>query len=80
VYLLRTETINPAGMIDSSNLADSVEILLPGCIHGTYAVTAWDTLKGEALARTQKTGSAKGTAYTTPPFIDDLVLAIRRLD
>jgi mannan endo-1,4-beta-mannosidase len=30
VYLLRTETINPAGMIDSSNLADSVEILLPG--------------------------------------------------
>jgi mannan endo-1,4-beta-mannosidase len=77
VYLLRTDRLSPAGMIDRGDPAASLDLRFRGCTRAAYSVTAWDTRRGVALARTIQAGSPNGMAYSTPPFNGDVALAIR---
>jgi hypothetical protein len=80
VYLLQTDALSTAGMIERREPAVSVDIHLRVCTGATYSVAAWDTREGEALARTIHAGSRDGMTYSTPPFLGDITLAIRRVD
>ncbi len=79
IWLLRADKrVDRGRLVDPHSPGLSVTLQLPEMKNGTYAVTAWNTRKGEPEG--ELTASARGSVLTmdTPPITTDLALAIRR--
>ncbi len=81
VWLVRTNTIGPRGMLDRDAAPVRPRVQLPCLEPGAYCVTAWDTLAGERVADLLiENWSGPGLSFDSPAFTADLALAIRRVE
>ena len=76
VWLLRTDTITRAGILDDQALPIAAEISVPGLQNGTYDVLRIDTRSGQVAGRERVTASG-GRLATTVAVTTDLALVIR---
>ena len=76
VYLLRRDVIATSGLLDRAAHAIQLTLIIPQLRSGTYVVTAWDTVHGTVLERSnQELGPSR--MCVVPPFTGDLALAIK---
>jgi hypothetical protein len=80
VWLLRTDTVQPDGLLDPTATP------LTGCLHlpamqpGSYQVTPWNTTTGCRDDSFPVSHSGEPFCITLPPIRTDLALAVRRID
>ena len=79
VHLIRADRLLADGRVDPDAAARPVSVGVPGLGPGSYAVTQWDTARGE-VAREQRMEHGGGTlAVAHVPLAADVAIAIRRL-
>ena len=78
IWLLRTDTIAPNGMIDRTASPVQTDISIPGLKPGHYEIAAWDTSAGAALTTFPVEHTGDYLVARTPPFAADLALAVRK--
>ena len=80
VWLMRTDTVDKKGMLDSKAAACKVDVHIPGLKKGCYQITAWNTVTG-AVAKDFEINYKEEPCFcfTTTPVITDLALAVRRI-
>jgi mannan endo-1,4-beta-mannosidase len=77
VWLLRTDTLGPGGMLDKATPPIAPTLRIPGLATGRYAVTAWNTKAARPLT-TFSADSADGRMIVQVPSLDtDVALAIQ---
>lgn len=80
IWLLRTDTVQPNGMLDPTAGAVAVTLCLPRMHPGTYLMTCWDTYTGTIYAECQVTYDGQEALRLAPPAIQrDLGLVLRRI-
>ncbi len=81
LWLLRTDTVQPNGMLNPTAAAVKVSVCLPVMHAGTYLLTAWDTSAGTICTQCQVTHEGSQLLCLEPPAIQrDLALALRRIE
>jgi mannan endo-1,4-beta-mannosidase len=77
VWLLRTDTLGPAGMLDKSASPITPTLRIPGLATGRYVATAWDTETGAPVSSFAAESADGRMMLEIPPFRADVALAIR---
>jgi mannan endo-1,4-beta-mannosidase len=78
VWLLRTATRGPDGMLRRDVAPIGPRLQVPGLAPGRYRITSWDTSAGTSPAAIEAVAGADGKlSMPVPPFVADLALAIR---
>ena len=78
VYLLRRDTKRRGDVLDRQAEPLMLTVEVPGLAMGSYKVTAWDTVAGQALGSSVQ-ALAEGSPVICPPVQADIALAIRKL-
>lgn len=79
VWLVRTDTLRPDGMLCRNATPLQTAVSVPGLRAGDYRITAWDTCLGTAADVTTLHHQGLGRlCIPLPPIVTDLALAIRR--
>jgi mannan endo-1,4-beta-mannosidase len=78
VWLLRTDTIQPNGMLRQDAEPIAPRLAVPGLEPGRYVATVWDTKAGTSAGVVTAESHSDSLVLQTPPFVTDLALAIRR--
>ena len=78
LYLLRTDTIGPDGMLraDAAPLAPTVTV--PELEPGVYRSFAWDTRAGRPLSTREMKHSGGTLALPLAGLVRDMAVAVRR--
>ena len=80
VWLLRTDSLGPDGMLRRGSGGVLASIRVPGLCPGRYRVTVWDTVTGASPGAHELEHDGTGAlSITPPPITTDLALAVRRL-
>jgi len=79
VYLLRTDSLGRNGMLDRGAPPITAILRIPGLAPGAYRATPFDPVEGRALQPVDAQAGPDGLTLTTPPFVGDLALAVRRV-
>src|SRR5207248_3300142 len=77
LWLVRTGPLDRRGMLRRDATPITTRLELPCLSAGRYCITAWDTLKGRAIAEFFSESNATSLALETPPLVTDMALAIR---
>ncbi|WP_437515305.1 hypothetical protein [Sorangium sp. So ce1099] len=79
VWLVRTDSLDAGGMLRRDAAPARARLRVPGLAPGRYAVTAWDTARGEVRGRGEaRADGDAGLVVEMPPVVTDVALAIRR--
>jgi mannan endo-1,4-beta-mannosidase len=76
VWLVRSDTIDEAGMLSGGAAPVHVRLRLPGLAPGSYRIVPWDTVAGSRERAIQAHTDGAGLAFEAPFFTADLALAI----
>ena len=80
VWLLRTDTLGPDGMLRRDAEPRDAEIRIPGLQEGAYRATAWDTRRGTVRGVCTFDAKDGGLTLTVPPIRTDLAIAVQRAE
>ena len=79
VYLLRRDRLTRQGLVDRGAVPLTATVTVPGLEDGPYDVLAWDTAAGREVGRAQAVSKENACRFFTPPFVGDVMLAVRRV-
>jgi hypothetical protein len=78
-WVLRTDRLDSAGMLDRRASPIEATLLLPGLAAGRYRLAFWDTREGRPAGDAEATTDPQGRLPVRfPPFRTDLAVAVRR--
>ena len=79
IYLLRRDSLAADGRLRRDVRPIAPMLRLPGLVPGVFSVSAFDTVLGRLVASSSISVDALGVLkLSTPPFVADLALVIRR--
>lgn len=79
VWCLRRDGVGPDGRLRRDLPPVAPRLRFGGFASGRYELVFWDTLRGERIAASTADVDAEGAlGVTTPPFVADLALSLRR--
>jgi mannan endo-1,4-beta-mannosidase len=78
LYLLRTDTIGPDGMLRTDAAPLAPRVTIPDIVPGTYRAVTWDTRAGRPLAARELDHTGGTLTLPLAGLVSDMAVAVRR--
>jgi hypothetical protein len=79
VWLLRRDSLGRDGRLKRDAAPTLSGLRVPGLLPGRYRIQVFDTEAGVPKQTFEAEATEGGLAFTGPPFVTDIALAIRRV-